>query len=633
MNHLHQLLLDYWGYSSFRDKQVEIITRVLDGKDTLALLPTGGGKSICYQIPGMAQEGVCLVVSPLIALMTDQVQQLKKRGIPAVAISAGMSKKEIDIALDNAIYGKTKFLYVSPERLKTHLFKVRLQRMHVNLIAVDEAHCISEWGYDFRPAYLTIAELRVLKPLVPILALTATATADVVVDIQEKLLFQTKHVIKKSFERKNLTYNTVLTVNKKNEIERFLSQNKGCGIIYCATRRTVKTLCAYLLEKGFTVDYYHGGLDFETRQEKQKGWTNGTVDIMVSTNAFGMGIDKPDVRFVLHYDIPESLEAYYQEAGRGGRDGGEAQAFLFYEEKDLEQLKDKIERKYPPLETIKKIYNALGNHFQLAIGSGKGEQFPIDLVAFSEKYKQTLLTVYHAIKFLELCAYIKLSDDYKVPSRLKVTASNFDLYQQQTKDTATNKIIQFILRTEIGAFEDHVHINEFRIAKKIGLPVNLVIEKLLYLKQLDLVDYIQKSDLPTVTYLTERLTDNNISISPQFYQQRKVVALKKHDAVTHFLETEACKSETLLHYFGEEETTPCQKCVSCFNHQSFNEKKLQQEIIELLSQSSNFKLHLNELTTHFSNYEQAKVIQLLREMSDLKKLKYDILKKEINLIS
>ncbi len=611
--------------------QEAIIDSALAQQDTLALLPTGGGKSICYQVPALAQEGVCIVISPLIALMTDQVQQLKKRGINAVAISSGMSKKEIDIALDNAIYGNTKFLYVSPERLKTRIFQARFQRMKVSLIAVDEAHCISQWGYDFRPSYMTIAELRKLNPTVPFLALTATATADVIEDIQSKLEFKTPQVIRKSFLRENLNYGTFLTNNKKNRIETFLKANTGCGIIYCATRKAVKTLSIYLLEKGFSVDYYHGGLDFETRLQKQSAWTKDEFKIMISTNAFGMGIDKPDVRFVVHYDIPASLEAYYQEAGRGGRDGKPAKAVLFYEAEDIALLKKSIANKYPPIDTIKKVYNALGNHLQLAFGAGEGEQYPIDLTAFSEKYNQPLMLVYNSLKFIELCGYISLSDNYKVPSQLKMTASNFDLYQQQTRDPQLNKIIQFILRTELGAFEDYVSINEFKIARKAGLSVQVISAKLSYLHSLELLNYIPKTDLPIVTYQKERVADNYLFIDPTFYHQRKTVAQKKLTAVIDFVRTTDCKSETLLRYFDEVDTKPCGKCSSCLKANALTESNLKTRILLKIKANYPVATSINQLIAELNTENRAAILETLRNLTDDNKIKVDTVKKTVQL--
>lgn len=617
-----EILKAYWNFDAFRSKQLEVINSTLEAKDCLALLPTGGGKSLCYQVPGMLMDGICLVISPLIALMEDQVTNLKARGINAVAINSSMSKKQIDITLDNAIYGPIKFLYVSPERLKTHLFQVRLAKMKVNLIAVDEAHCISQWGYDFRPSYLSITEIRKIQPKTPILALTATATPDVVIDIQEKLNFKENNVIQKSFERKNLVYNAYNTNNKYNRIQSFLKSNRDSGIIYCSTRRKVKELFIKLNDLDLSVDYYHAGLDFEERRKKQNSWTKGETKIMVTTNAFGMGIDKADVRFVLHHDIPASLEAYFQEAGRAGRDGKIAAAHLFYETEDIKKLKEGVALKYPPIETIKRIYNALGSHFQLAIGSGLEERFPIDLGHFASKYDFNILVVYNALKFLELCEFIKLSDNYKQPSQLKILANNNDLYNYQVKDKALNKLLQFILRTEMGVFEDYVRLNEYKISSKTGLSIAEVKEKLVYMDQLELVDYIPKSDLPSVTYITERLADNNLSISPKFYLDRKKIAENKLEAVIHFLTSDYCKSELLLQYFGETETEPCRNCSSCLldKIEAKNLRKtINQKALDLMDK--NEKVMISELISTLRDHSRALVIENLRWMADHDEIK------------
>lgn len=621
----HDILKQYWKFDQFRPKQLEIIETVLAKKDALALLPTGGGKSVCYQVPGLLMDGVCLVVSPLIALMEDQIRQLKAKNIPAVALNSTMSKRQIDMALDNAIYGSTKFLYVSPERLNSELFRVRFEKMKINLIAVDEAHCISEWGYNFRPSYLNIATLRKWQPNVPFLALTATATPDVIDDIQEKLEFKEKKVISQSFERKNLTYNTWLTNNKLNRIESFLKNKSDSGIIYCSTRKKVKNLCVKLLQSGYSVDYYHAGLPLEDRKAKQARWTNNEVRVMIATNAFGMGIDKPDVRFVLHHDIPMSLEAYFQEAGRGGRDGKPAVAHLFYEAEDLHDLQKRVELSYPPIETIKTIYNALGNHLQLAIGSGKNEQFPLDLAAFADKYNLNLITVYNALKFLELCNYIALSDNYKHPSKIRILGNNQTLYNYQVKEETLNKVILFLLRTEMGIYDDYVTVNEFKIASGTGLSPQVVRDKLAYLSQAGAVDYIPRSELPTLTYLTERLADNNMSISPQFYLNRKKIAFAKLASVTQFIVEAPCKSACLLAYFGELDPPKCGMCSGCLAASKTVEKSLRvqlKEMILALMDENRHVLVIN-LLAQFQSKNTAEILENLRWMADHQEIVMD----------
>lgn len=630
MQEARNILKKYWNFDDFRDVQGEIIETILAKKDTLALLPTGGGKSICYQVPGLVMEGVCLVISPLIALMEDQIRQLKANGIMAVTINASMGKREIDIALDNVVYGNIKFLYVSPERLKSELFQARFAKMKINLIAIDEAHCISEWGYDFRPSYLDIAALREIHPKVPFLALTATATQDVVEDIQKKLGFKSKNVIRKSFERKNLTYNTGKTINKLNRIEHFLLKNPRSGIIYNSTRKNVKELCLYLRERKISVDFYHAGLTYKERKTAQTLWMENKAKVIVATNAFGMGIDKPDVRFVLHADLPQSIEAYFQEAGRGGRDGLPSVANLYYTKQDIKNLQTKVAQKFPPIETIKMIYTALGNHFQLAYGTGKDEVFAIDLWLFSEKYNQNLIEVYNSLKFLELCNFIALSENYKMPSRIKMLGNNHEMYNYQVKNEDYNKVIQFILRSEMGVYEDYVTINEGKIAQKTELTEKEVKKILTYLDSAQLIHYIPRSDLPTITYLTERLTENNLSISPVFYHDRKKVTLKKMKSMIDFVETEVCKSEFLLRYFGESNTHPCGKCSSCVKNQQKNLEMSARimEAIHELSEEANPVLIIN-LISYFSDLEENNLMENLRLLQDDQKIEIDRMGKTV----
>ena len=621
-----EILEKYWGYNAFRDKQDSIIQSVLDKKDTLALLPTGGGKSICYQVPGLQMEGLCLVVSPLIALMHDQVSNLKSKGIKAIAITSGMSKKQIDIQLDNAIYGDTKFLYVSPERLKTELFIARFRKMKINLIAVDEAHCISQWGYDFRPAYLEIAELRKLKPGVPLLALTATATEEVVKDIQEKLEFKNGCVVQKSFARENLIYSTHLVPNKKNRIEEFVRQNDGTGIIYCSTRKGVKELSAYLQSKKVAVDFYHAGLDFEVRRQKQENWISEKTRIIVSTNAFGMGIDKSAVRFVLHYDIPETMEAYFQEAGRAGRDEKPANAVLFYEEIDIRHLIEKVNTKFPPLDVIKQIYNALGNHFQLAFGAGKDEHFPIDINEFCVKYNLQLMIAYNALKFLESTGYLELTEGMYQASKIKITGTQLQLYQEQVKDSSMNTLVQFILRTHMGIFDEYANINEFIISQKTKLSKKEVVEKLNYLMKLELIDYVAQNSEPQITYLTERLPEANLTFSPRFYKDRKDIAFDKMKTMIQFLESKECRSVLLLNYFGEKNVIACGKCSACLEKdKSEKYRKIYVLIKHYLTEelAKKNEIETADLIAHFSILNRDDVFETLRWLADIGVISFD----------
>lgn len=592
----------------------------------MALLPTGGGKSICYQIPALLKPGVCLVVSPLIALMHDQVANLQKRGIKAIAITSGMSKKQIDIQLDNVIYGETKLLYVSPERLKTHLFLARFQKMNVNLIAVDEAHCISQWGYDFRPAYLEIAELRKLKPNVPILALTATATAKVVSDIQNKLNFVSGQVIQKSFFRSNLTYATFQVANKKNHIESFLRINQGSGIIYCATRKGVKDLASYLFSKHVAVDYYHAGLSFEERKEKQENWLNEKTRVIVCTNAFGMGIDKPNVRFVLHYDIPENIEAYFQEAGRAGRDEKPAVAHLYYEEHDINLLIEKVQAKYPPVEKIKSIYNALGNYFQLAFGAGKGEHFPFEINDFCNRYNHKIIDVYNSIKFLESCNYLELSEGAYTPSKIRIVANQMQLYQLQVKETAMNTLIQFLLRSYVGILDDYVSISEFIVAQKTKLSKKEIAEKLMQLHKMEYADYVAQSDQPRITYLSERLPDDHLIFEPRFYKDRKELAFEKMKAMVHYLNADECRSVLLLRYFGEETSEECGFCPVCLQKkQTAGKEEIFFAIKKFIEQISKEKqvIATQVVLDKFHPYNKSQVMDCLRELADLGMIRFE----------
>ena len=613
------ILKRFWGYDKFRKKQDQIIENILKNKDTLALLPTGGGKSICYQVPGMMLEGCCLVISPLIALMQDQVSQLNKRGIKAVSINSGMSKKEIDIQLDNAIYGNTKFLYVSPERLKTRLFKARIEKMNINLIAIDEAHCISEWGYDFRPAYLEIVKLREIKPNIPFLALTATATPEVVDDIQDKLEFKDRNVISDSFERSNISYNINQSNNKLNRLLEFLNKNEDSGIIYCSTRKSVKNLCKQLIDNGYSASFYHGGLDINNRKERQNQWIDGQIQIMVCTNAFGMGIDKPDVRFVLHYDIPETIEAYFQEAGRAGRDGEYAETHLFFEPVDIDLLQEKVHQKYPEIEAIKRAYKALGSYFQIAVGAGEGETFEIDILDFCDRFKIDLITAYNALKFLEIGEFITLSENFTSPSKVKFKVDTKQLYQYQVRDTTFNKVIQFLLRTQMGIFENLVTINENKISKHTNIPLKQVLSVLDTMSKDESIEYIPQLNGTYLTYQTERLADNNLSLPVEIYHKRKKSALAKMYSMTEYLQSSECTSVYLLNYFGEKSASNCKHCNRCKSKINFlKNPDLKIDITEYLNNKFNSidKILIQELIGDFPEYGKEDILEIIRWLID-----------------
>ncbi|MCK4921896.1 MAG: ATP-dependent DNA helicase RecQ, partial [Bacteroidales bacterium] len=490
MNDFKQILTKHWGYSDFRPLQEDIIRSVFEGRDTLGLLPTGGGKSITFQVPALAKEGICIVVTPLIALMRDQVSNLQKKEIKAIAVNSSMSKDEIDIALDNCIFGDFKFLYLSPERLASDLFKVRLEKMNVNLIAVDESHCISQWGYDFRPSYLNIAEIRDLLPEVPVLALTATATPKVVEDIMDRLKFRERNLFQKSFERTNLTYRVDNVEDKNRRLLNYCSDHKGTAIVYVRNRKKTKEISDFLKLNNISSDYYHAGINHESRSSKQENWQNGKIRVIVATNAFGMGIDKSDVRLVIHMDLPDSIEAYFQEAGRAGRDEKSALAVLIVNKADKRLAEQRISNTFPEIQLIKDIYQALGNYFQLAIGSGKGQSFDFILHDFLHKYKFSALVAHNSIKILQREGYIDISDEFNNPSRIHFKILRDDLYKFQVSNAKYDGFIKLILRSYTGLFSSYVAVDENLLAKRSGLSRDDVYKYLVRLSSSQIIDYI-----------------------------------------------------------------------------------------------------------------------------------------------
>ena len=561
---LHEILLKHWGFSSFRPLQEDIIQSAVDGNDTLALLPTGGGKSLCYQVPGMAMDGLCIVVSPLIALMKDQVQALRAKGIKAVGIYHGMSKTEIDNAIDNCVYGDMKFLYLSPERLTTDMMRARLEKMKVNLLAVDEAHCISQWGYDFRPPYIRIAEIRELIPNTPILALTATATKQVVQDIQDKLHFKNQKVFQKSFERKNLAYMVFREEDKLNKLLKICIKQNSTGVVYVRNRRRTKEISDYLVQHKVSADFYHAGLSSEERDAKQDAWMKERKRVIVSTNAFGMGIDKPNVRFVVHMDLPDSPEAYFQEAGRGGRDGNKAFAILLFNKTDIANLEQFHERSYPPLKEIKKIYNCLGNHFQLAIGSGKDQSRPFDVYQFAKTYSLNMFFVYNALGFLEKEGYLATSEALANPSRIMLLVNNEELYRFQVANPRYDVFIKMLLRSYTGMFTEFTRIREDDLARRMGVTVEEVKKTLQSLHNQNIIHYKEQNQEPIITFLEERLAAADLKISKEVYRERKVFARQRMQAMIDYVQSETkCRSLFLLAYFGEKGSKRCGQCDVC----------------------------------------------------------------------
>lgn len=557
------ILQQYWGYDSFRPMQEDIVQSVLDGRDTLALLPTGGGKSICFQVPAMCREGICLVVSPLIALMKDQVQNLERRGIPAVAIFSGMSHRQIDILFENACNGQYKFLYVSPERLQTQLARERIKRMNVNLLAIDEAHCVSQWGYDFRPPYLQIAALRALLPKVPMLALTATATSEVLDDIQDKLAFREQNVFRQSFVRSNLSYSVLYEDKKREKLLDILRRVPGTGIVYARSRGETKEIAHFLQRNGIGADFYHAGLPSDERSAKQDAWVSGKTRIIVSTNAFGMGIDKPDVRIVVHMSLPDTLEGYFQEAGRGGRDGLKSYATLLYAPGDGAALRFQLQMAYPTMELLRRVYQALGSHTQLAIGAGLGESFDFDLSLFCHTYKLDQAPTHAALRLLELEGWISLSDASASPARAHVTASREQLYDYQLRNKQADTVLKTLLRAYPGMQSDFVDVSEMVVAKYAKLPAELVQQVLQTAHNESVILYEPRKEKPQLNFTRERVAAENLSIDLQKFNLRKQRAAERVERAIQFAENRQCRSQQLLAYFGEPDSKPCGICDAC----------------------------------------------------------------------
>jgi ATP-dependent DNA helicase RecQ len=623
---IHDILESFWGFKTFRPLQEEIINSVMNGNDTLALLPTGGGKSICFQVPALAKEGICIVVSPLIALMKDQVENLVKRGIKAIAITSAMHKREIDIALDNCVHGNIKFLYLSPERLGTEIVKVRLLKMKVNLIAIDEAHCISQWGYDFRPSYLKISELRELLPDIPVLALTATATTEVVKDIQAKLLFKKDNLKQKSFERQNVAYVVLPEEDKLARLVKIINSMNGTGIVYVRNRKKTQDIAAYLISNKIAADFYHAGLDSKTRDLKQSNWIANKTRVIVCTNAFGMGIDKPDVRFVVHIDLPDSLEAYFQEAGRAGRDEKKAFAILLYNEGDKIELQRNVEMSYPTLEEIRQTYQALANYYQLPTGSGEGVTYDFNISDFCDNHKLTAITVFNSLKFIEREGYIALTDSIFQPSRIKVDMNREDLYKFQISNPAFDVFIKLLLRSYAGLFDGFVKINEYDLSKKANISKDEIVNRLNYLQQIKVLTYVPQTELPQLTFLQPRVDAKGLTLSKENFSLLKKRAIERMESVLNYAEsTHKCRSQLLLSYFGENNSTRCNHCDVCLKE---NKLVLHTEEFENISKQikqllSVHPLDLKHLVDSITSVNENKIIHTIQLMIDNDQLKYN----------
>ena len=614
------VLVKYWGYPSFRPMQEDIVDSVIAGHDTLALLPTGGGKSICFQVPALAMDGVCIVVTPLISLMKDQVQHLKAINIPAAAIYSGMHPSEVEIAYNKAVFGSLKFLYVSPERLMTDAFIEAVKKMKVCLLAIDESHCISQWGYDFRPPYLKIAEIRPYIPNTPVLALTATATPNVVDDIQLRLGFKEHNVFQTSYERKNVTYNVIKVADKYGLMYRlFMRMQSGSGIVYVRSRKRTKVIADWLQSVGISATFYHAGIDAKTRDERQKLWMDGRIKVIVATNAFGMGIDKPDVRMVIHMDLPDSLEAYFQEAGRAGRDLKPSEAFLLVSESDIKQLKDNLQQSYPELDRIKTIYDALGNYLQIPLGAGNGQSYPFDMNDFANNYGFSLLEVFNSLKLMEREGFFALSEAMDTPSQLFIKASREDLYRFQVEYAEFDAMIKYLLRNYPGILSDFVKIKEEQISHKMGIEVAAVEQTLKNLEKYNFLTYIQRNDKPQIQYLTERQDTRHFALSDEVYKDRKDDATKRVQAVIDFVNNDSeCRSVQLLRYFGEKIKTRCGKCDVCNirNQMKINDEEYKNISKLILEELKKRVVPLYETPSLAKNYLEEKVLETVRWMLD-----------------
>ncbi len=614
MNRFHDVLKQYWGYDRFRSLQEDIITSVYEGKDTLGLMPTGGGKSLTFQVPAMLMEGVCIVVTPLIALMKDQVDSLKQRGIKAAAVHSGMSRQEIITALENCIFGNYKFLYVSPERLNTDLFLEKLQYMKVSMLAIDESHCISQWGYDFRPSYLRISDLRNHLPGVQVLALTATATPEVVDDIQEKLHFRQKNVFLKSFQRENIAYVVRKTEDKIPEIIRILKKVPGSGLVYVRSRKYTQEIAKELINQGIDADFFHAGLNHDEKNARQNRWKSGETRIIVCTNAFGMGIDKPDVRVVIHYELPGSLEEYFQEAGRAGRDEQKAYAIALYSEKDGEKLKQRIRDEFPERDYIKDVYEKLAFFFQIGVNSGFQTAYNFSLEQFCSVFKLSFSQAYKSLKILELSGYIEYVEETEKQSRLMFTIARDELYKYSLFDETVENLIRVLLRSYTGLFSEYVYIKEDLLASRTGLSHHQVYEILKMLSGHHVVHYIPARATPVIIYTQNREDRQYLSIPQSVYEDRKKRLESRIRATVEYAENQRmCRSVLLLGYFGEKNSKACGQCDVCLsNKKEFLKSSDFEEIKKKIINALKISPLLLENLVAMLDYDENRVLEAIR---------------------
>lgn len=615
-----QILNQYWGHKNFRPLQWEIIESVLNKKDTMALLPTGGGKSVCFQVPAMAIDGLCIVVTPLIALMKDQVMQLNKKGISAMAIHSGMSRREIDIAIGNSIQKKQKFLYLSPERLQTEMLLAKVHLMNVGLIAIDEAHCISQWGYDFRPAYLKISSLTELVPDVPIIALTATATQKVVKDIADKLLLHKPAYFQKSFERKNIAYMVLQEENKMARMLKIARTIKGSGIVYVRNRRLTQEISHFFNQNGIIASFYHAGLTSDQRDSRQEEWINNKTQIMVCTNAFGMGIDKPDVRFVIHYSAPDCIENYFQEAGRAGRDEQKAYAVLLYEKSDRIDLVSQVEASFPPMHEIKRVYQGLSNFFQVAVGVAPEKSFDFDINDFCATYNLRAGMVFNAMKLLERDGMIALTEEINMPSRIKFLVNKNALYDFQVYHFKYDEFIKLLLRSYGGIFDNYANINETELARRGRLKKEEVIDFLKKLDAFKILNYLPQKSIPQLHFTASRKDAKSINLSNEVYIDRKALAIKKMEAMLNYAESnDVCRNLLLLKYFEEKDPQKCGHCDVCILEKktalsNLEVQKMSERIIAIIQESPQT---VQQLIQHFKQFKEAEALEVLNWLQEI----------------
>jgi len=618
------ILHKYWGYPDFRGIQREIIESIGAGKDTLGLMPTGGGKSLTFQVPALAQEGVCIVITPLIALMKDQVEHLRHKGITAAAIYSGMSRDAIVTTLENCIFGGVKLLYISPERISSDLFQIKLKHMKVSFITVDEAHCISQWGYDFRPSYLQIAVIRKLVPNVPILALTATATPDVIDDIQERLGFTEKNVFRMSFERKNLVYVVRQAEDKEAEMVHILQSIPKTAIVYCRSRKRTKEIAQLLMQYGISATWYHAGLEPAVKDQRQSEWQHDKVRVMVATNAFGMGIDKADVRVVVHMDCPSSLEAYFQEAGRAGRDGQKAYAVLLYNGHDNRTLQKRIEDTFPPKEYVQQVYEHLAYFYQIGVNSGEGCTFEFPIDKFCATFKHFPIRANAALILLQRAGYIDYEPNPDNNARVRFLLRRDDLYRLDSLSEKENDVVISLLRNYGGLFTDYGYVDESYIAQEAGLDRNQTYMVLVNLSKKRIIDFIPRKSIPLISYKRDRVDGSNVILDKSVYEERKEQFQKSINSVINYAQNDrVCRSRQLLYYFGEKKSVDCEQCDVCLSHSHYDDHNQQEEIKEklLAMVADGERHHVTEVRLLDEDWDM--VTKVMKELMDEEQLLMD----------